>query len=324
MPPEDPVRFFGPDGPHRGRVNIGTRGSPLALAQATDVARRLAAQGIASVLDIISTTGDRITDRRLLEAGGKGLFTRELDEALLDGRIDIAVHSLKDVPARLPDGIALLAFPEREDPRDALICRYEADGLEALAMGARLGTASVRRQAQALALRPDLAPVLLRGNVQTRLGKVADGTVDATFLAAAGLNRLGLLHEARALMPLDLMPPAPCQGIVGIAALERVSETTREALAALNHDDSAAAAHAERAFLAALDGSCRTPISGLARQIAPGHWSFLGEVLSLDGRRRWREEIEHLSRGDCTEAALNAAERLKQAIGGSLDALGTV
>jgi hydroxymethylbilane synthase len=302
-------------------IRIGTRGSPLALAQANDVARRLTAQGIASELVIISTTGDQITDRRLLEAGGKGLFTKELDEALLDGRVDIVVHSLKDVPARLPDGIALLAFPEREDPRDALICRHEADSIEGLSMGAKLGTASVRRQAQALALRPDLRPVLLRGNVQTRLSKVADGTVDATFLAAAGLNRLGLLHEAKALMPLDLMPPAPCQGIVGIAALENVSERTRAALALLNHTESAIAAHAERTFLAALDGSCRTPISGYARQVAPGHWAFLGEVLSLDGRKRWRDEAEHLAHGDCVEAALTIAERLKSAIGGSLDAL---
>jgi hydroxymethylbilane synthase len=200
---------------------IGARGSPLSMAQTRRVITLMAkVLGVAeSELEFtaITTSGDTIQDRRLIEAGGKGLFTKELDEALLDGRIDLAVHSLKDLPTRLPDGIALACVPEREDPRDAFICA-NATTLAELPAGANVGTASLRRQAQTLFARPDLGVVTLRGNVDTRLRKLAAGDADATFLAYAGLKRLGLQRHVASLVDPNDMPPAACQGALAITA----------------------------------------------------------------------------------------------------------
>lgn len=272
---------------------IGARGSPLSLAQTGHVQADLAASLGASIdavpIQPIVTTGDRITDRRLQDAGGKGLFTKELDEALLDGRIDLAVHSLKDLPTRLPDGIVLAATPPREDARDAFISRI-ADRIEDLPPGAKVGTASLRRQAQLLHKRPDLVVETLRGNVDTRLRKLDEGVVDATFLALSGLKRLGLAQAATSLVDPAEMPPAAGQGALAITARTDDSRVL-EALARLNDPATFAAVAAERAFLEALDGSCRTPIAAHAR-ISEGRLVFVGEALTPDGKLRWRRETE--------------------------------
>lgn len=254
------------------RIRIGTRASPLARVQASEVVRRLVAaepalraEGALAV-EIIHTTGDRMLQGPLSAIGGKGLFTKEIEEALKAGRIDIAVHSMKDMPTRLPDGLAIGAVLPRADPRDALIAA-DADagsrGLGGLAEGAAVGTASLRRGALVRHARPDLRVVAFRGNVQTRLRKLADGEADATLLALAGLDRLGLAHRAHAVLDSDIMLPAACQGIIGIEC--RADDTvTRELLRAIDDRDSADAAAAERALLDGLDGSCRTPIAALA------------------------------------------------------------
>jgi hydroxymethylbilane synthase len=263
---------------------IGSRGSPLALTQARLVAKMLDADE--SAIQSFMTSGDRITGR-LQEVGGKGLFTKELDEALLDGRIDCAVHSMKDLPTKLPTGIVLAAVPAREDPRDGFIS-LRAKTLANLPKGATVGTASLRRQAQTLHLRPDLKVELLRGRVETRLAKIESGAFDATYLALAGLKRLGLERHVAGIVEVAVMPPAPAQGALAItcragdgAALAR--------LAPLDIAGHNIATAAERAFLAALDGSCRTPIAALAR-IEGDTLHFLGEVLTPDGKHRWRRE----------------------------------
>jgi len=262
-------------------LRIGTRGSPLALAQAEEVRNRLAPANEADIV-VIKTTGDQLLDRALSEAGGKGLFTKEIDEALLSGRIDLAVHSLKDVPTWLPDGIVLAAILEREDPRDAFISR-KAPRLFDLPAGARIGTASLRRQAQILARRPDLKVTLLRGNVQTRLRKLDEGAVDATLLALAGLRRLGRADVATAILETDEILPAPGQGAIAVAC--RAGDgAVRERLGALDHAASRDAVTAERALLEALDGSCRTPIAALAR-VTGSRIALKGLVAKPDGSR---------------------------------------
>ena len=266
-------------------LRIATRGSPLALAQAEEVAARLRTAhdlgpGDTEII-VLRTTGDRIQDRTLAEAGGKGLFTKEIEEALIDGRADIAVHSAKDVPTWLPDGLVLAAFLEREDVRDAFVSPV-ADTLAGLPAGAVVGTASLRRQALVLRARPDLKVVTLRGNVQTRLRKLAEGTVQATLLALAGLKRLGAEAEATALFDTDTFPPALGQGAIAIET--RADDDRINALVkALNHTETAAALTCERAFLATLDGSCRTPIAGLAT-VNGDDLTFRGLVISPDGR----------------------------------------
>jgi hydroxymethylbilane synthase len=217
--------------------------------------------------------------------GGKGLFTKELDEALIDGRIDAAVHSMKDLPTRMPPGLVLACVPSREDPRDAFICPSVVDLLD-LPRGAVVGTASLRRQAQTLHLRPDLRVVALRGSVQTRLARLAEGAIDATFLALAGLTRLGLADKAAGIVSADLMPPAAGQGALAIVC-RADDQATRDALAPLSIEDHEIATAAERAFLDALDGSCRTPIGALGR-VHDGQLTFVGEVLTPDGAKRWR------------------------------------
>lgn len=296
-------------------LRIGARGSKLSLTQTTQTRDRLAATlGLApEALEIVPivTSGDRIQDRRLLEAGGKGLFTKELDEALLDGRIDLAVHSLKDLPTTLPDGIALACVPEREDPRDAFVCLRTAT-LEDLPAGATIGTASLRRQAQTLYTRPDLGVVMLRGNVETRLAKLAEGVADATFLAIAGLTRMGLAHRAASLVNPAAMPPAACQGALAITARSEDARV-RDQLAAFENADARVEIEAERAFLAALDGSCRTPIGALGR-VNGAAFSFIGETLTPDGTTRWRQEQAITLSGDRAAAARALGARLGQRI----------
>jgi hydroxymethylbilane synthase len=284
-------------------MRIGTRGSPLALTQCRMVAALLAhATGqdeSTFVIESFVTSGDRLKEGRLNEAGGKGLFTKELDEALLDRRIDAAVHSMKDLPTRLPDGIVLAAVPAREDPRDAFIS-HKAASLKLLPQGSVVGSASLRRQAQALHLRPDVEVVILRGSVQTRLARLEEGKVDATFLALAGLNRLGLSAHVTAIVDSEEMPPAPGQGALALTC--RTDDIrTRALLGKVSVRESEVAVAAERGFLEALDGSCRTPIGALAR-IANGTLSFTGEVLSPDGARHWRRQ-ETIQAGGVEDAA---------------------
>lgn len=268
---------------------IGTRGSPLALAQAHETQDRLvAAHGSTGdgwtvehlPLSIIKTTGDAIQDRPLSEAGGKGLFTKELDIALLEGSIDLAVHSAKDLPTTLPEGIAIAGFLPREDVRDAFIS-HRFKGIKDLPQGAVVGSASLRRQAQIRRLRPDLQVTLLRGNVQTRLAKLGRGEVDATLLAMAGLRRLGLTDHVTTMLETDDFLPAVGQGAIAIA-IRAEDERVRAALQAILDIPTAQALAAERAFLTILDGSCRTPIAGHARLIG-GELEFRGLVLRPDG-----------------------------------------
>ncbi|MBB3808821.1 hydroxymethylbilane synthase [Pseudochelatococcus contaminans] len=274
---------------------IGTRGSPLALAQARQVAWRLfealnggaqhaqtgeeAPEGI--VIAAIKTTGDLILDRALSEAGGKGLFTRELDAALLDGRTHLAVHSAKDLPTELPDGLVIAGCLPREDVRDAFIS-LRASSLADLPAGAVVGTASLRRQAQVLRLRPDLRITLLRGNVGTRLRRIEAGEIDATLLAMAGLNRLGLTHKAAGPIPVEAMLPAIGQGAIAIVTRAE-DDAVRALVSAIADRPTGIALEAERAFLRVLDGSCRTPIAGYAR-VDGDRIDFSGLLLSEDGR----------------------------------------
>ncbi|MDX5357597.1 MAG: hydroxymethylbilane synthase [Rhodobacterales bacterium] len=265
-------------------LRIGTRGSPLALAQAHETRDRLmAAHELpedAFEIVVIKVTGDRIQDRSLREAGGKGLFTREIEEALLDGSIDIAVHSTKDMPTLQPDGLVLDCYLPREDVRDAFLSDV-AGGLADLPSGAVVGSSSLRRRAQLIHRRPDLGVVEFRGNVQTRLQKLRDGVAGATFLAMAGLNRLGLAHLARSAIEPDDMLPAVGQGAIGI---ERRAEDARVAalLAPIHHAQTGLRLAAERAMLRVLDGSCQTPIAGLAL-VEDGQIRLRGEVLRPDG-----------------------------------------
>ena len=245
-------------------LTIGTRGSPLALAQAHEVRDLLLAahDGIALEILVINTTGDAIQDRRLSEVGGKGLFTKEIQEALLDKRIDLAVHSMKDVETWLPDGTALAAILEREDPRDVFVST-KADSLDDLPPGAVIGTSSLRRQAQIMHRWPELRVETLRGNVQTRLRKLAEGEADATLLALAGLKRLGSEDVASGVIETDVILPAVAQGAIGIE-IRKGDLEAEQAVAPLDHAPTATRISAERAMLAALDGSCHTPIAGLA------------------------------------------------------------
>ncbi|MGL4636836.1 MAG: hydroxymethylbilane synthase [Beijerinckiaceae bacterium] len=272
-------------------LRIGTRGSPLALAQAHETRARLA-DALQEHEDrfkivIIQTTGDQIQDRALSESGGKGLFTKEIDEAQLAGRVDICVHSGKDLPTTLPDGLMEAGYLEREDPRDAFIA-LKGFTLETLPAGATVGTASLRRQAMVLNRRPDLKVELLRGNVQTRLAKLKAGTVQGTILAMAGLNRLNLAHEATSILETDAFLPAVAQGAIGLV----VRSNDRKILSAARtivHQDTTTCVAAERAFLGVLDGSCKTPIAGHAT-IENGVIHLQGLVLSPDGKRLFRDE----------------------------------
>jgi hydroxymethylbilane synthase len=278
-------------------LKLGSRGSPLALAQSRLVAGMLGIDE--NTIQAFMTSGDKIQGR-LQDQGGKGLFTKELDEALLDGRIDAAIHSMKDLPTRMPEGILLACVPSREDPRDAFIAT-RAKTLMDLPQGATVGTASLRRQAQTLHLRPDLKVELLRGRVETRLAKIESGAFDATYLALAGLKRLGLESHAASIVDSEAMPPAPGQGALAITCRMR-DEKTIAALAPLNLIEHAITTTAERAFLQALDGSCRTPIAALAK-IDGGTLSFLGEVLTPDGKHCWRRQQNVALGSDAAQTA---------------------
>lgn len=265
-------------------LKIGTRGSPLALAQASEVRDKLLAHhdGLAAEIVVIKTTGDAVQDRRLSEIGGKGLFTKEIQEALLDGRIDLAVHSMKDVETWLPEGTAIAAMLPREDPRDAFISNKAAD-LDALPPAAIVGTSSLRRQAQIMHRRPDLRVETLRGNVQTRLRRLEEDRFDATLLALAGLRRLGREDIATALIDPEVMLPAVAQGAVGLE-IRRDDDWTRKIVAPLDDAPTTLRVEAERAMLAALDGSCHTPIGGLATLDETGaRLTLTGLVARPDG-----------------------------------------
>ncbi|MEM0937626.1 MAG: hydroxymethylbilane synthase [Pseudomonadota bacterium] len=291
-------------------LKIGTRGSPLALAQAHETRDRLALAfdlpQAAFEIVVIKTTGDKILDRPLKEIGGKGLFTREIEEDLSAGRIDIAVHSMKDMPTVQPDGLLLDTYLPREDVRDAFVT-LEGRAFSELSEGATVGTSSLRRRAQLLWRRPDLRVVEFRGNVQTRMKKLAEGVAEATFLACAGLNRLQLDEVKRTPLDVDDILPAVAQGAIGI---ERRADDARmaEMLAAIHDSDTGHRVNAERAYLKALDGSCETPIAGLAERDG-GMIRLRGEILRPDGSE---------CLGDAETGPLEDAEEIGRALGARL------
>ena len=296
-------------------LKIGTRGSALALAQAHETRDRLmTAHGLPDLafeIVVIKTTGDQVLDRALSEIGGKGLFTKEIEEALLEDAIDLAVHSMKDMPTVLPEGLAITALLPREDVRDAFVSSHHAS-IAALPAGSVVGSSSLRRRAQLLHKRPDLKVVEFRGNVQTRLRKLEDGVAEATFLACAGLRRLGLSEIIRAEIATEDMLPAVAQGAIGIETRE-ADEATRALLAPIHDHVTETRLAAERAFLAALDGSCRTPIGGLA-EIDGDTLIFRGEIVRPDGT-----ECHATSRSgppsDAGAMGLDAAEELRAKAG---------
>ena len=276
-------------------LRIGTRGSPLALAQAYETRKRLTnALNISEdsfEIVVISTSGDRILDRPLKEVGGKGLFTKEIEQDMLDGKIDIAVHSMKDMPVEQPDGLTLGCYLPREDVRDAFVSsRYK--NVNELPSGSKVGTSSLRRKAQLKFSRPDLEVVEFRGNVQTRLKKLKDGVATCTFLAMAGLNRLGLEEVAQSTMNPNEMLPAIAQGAIGIEWREEDRQIS-DILKKIHHEETGQRLNTERAFLAELDGSCQTPIAGLAI-IEGSSLKFTGQVLRTDGS----ESISETAFGD--------------------------
>jgi hydroxymethylbilane synthase len=296
---------------------IATRGSQLALWQARWVQAQLAAHGHASVIEIIKTTGDRVTDVPLAKVGGKGLFTKEIEEALLDGRADLAVHSLKDLPTELPEGLVLAAVPEREDPHDAIVGRPLAE----LPHGARVGTSSLRRAAQLRNLRPDLAIESVRGNLDTRLRKLDEGQYDAVVLAAAGLKRLGWAARIAEILPCEVMCPAVGQGALGIEA--RTAGAGRDACAALDHPETHQAVTAERGLLASLGGGCQVPI-GAHASVREGRLKLVALVASPDGSEVVRGEAEGpaadaeaLGRGLGAELLARGARRILEAVEGA-------
>jgi hydroxymethylbilane synthase len=296
-------------------LRIGTRGSPLALVQARMVRDRLAVAldrpADTIELKIIRTTGDTIVDRPLAEEGGKGLFTKEIEEALIRGDIDLAVHSAKDMPTFLPPGLMLTACLEREDPRDVFI-GAKANSIEALPQGAKVGTASLRRQAIMKRARPDLEVAPLRGNVETRLRKLDSGEADAIILALAGLKRLGLEARATRIMSTDEFLPAAGQGAIAIET--RADDTaTRALLAKIDHTDTSTAIAAERAFLAVLDGSCKTPIG--AHAIVEGTMvRFRGLIARPDGAAA-HDIAAAGQRADAVKIGEDCARALKQRAG---------
>ncbi len=277
-------------------IRIGTRGSPLALFQAELIKselERVSSGAFAGEIVKFTTKGDQLTTERLINSGGKGLFTREIDRAVDEGDVDIGVHSLKDVPSLLPEGQDILAYPKRANPCDGLLTRSGIRRLQDLPQGAILGTASLRREAQALALRPDLKVIPFRGSVQTRIEKLEAGKADATFLAMAGLERLGLAHLATSI-PIRDMLPAAGQGIIAVAARpDTISSDLNLALGQIDHAATRAMATAERAFLAELDGSCRTAMAAQLRNL-DGNWHLRGEVLAPDGQSKWTAQAEAL------------------------------
>ncbi|WP_091735262.1 hydroxymethylbilane synthase [Phenylobacterium immobile] len=286
MPTQQPVRI-GARGSKLSRVQAGIMQRQIAAALGVDPTDAAEVERVAPMV-IITTTGDVVQDRRLMEIGGKGMFTKEIEEALADGRIDCAIHSLKDMPAISPEGLPISAISQREDPRDAFISEH-ADRVEDLPEGAIVGTASLRRQAQMLNRRPDLQILMLRGNVDTRLAKLAAGEADAILLAASGLNRLGMGDVARSLIDPRENPPAPGQGALAIQTRE--ADRAQPWLMALHHAPTAVAVAAERGALEALEGSCKTAIGAYA-WLEAGRLHMIAEALSPDGRLRFRRSGE--------------------------------
>ena len=291
-------------------LKIGTRGSPLALWQANEVRALLIAAHALDEAQVqvctFKTSGDRIQDKSLRDFGGKGLFTKEIEDALHCGEISLAVHSMKDMPTILPEGLEISCVLERADVRDAFLSA-KASRLADLPEGAVVGTSSLRRQAQVKRLRPDLNVVEFRGNVETRLRKLEDGVADATFLAAAGLERLGKQALITAYVETGEMLPAVAQGAICIET--RSDDTaTRDLLKALHHEETAICISAERAFLRVLDGSCRTPIAGLA--VLDGkHLSFRGQILTPDGKVSYETQRDGLA-DDSEAMGVDAAKEL--------------
>ena len=306
------------------RIKLGTRGSPLALRQAHQIAdalRSVSGGKVAAEIVTFTTTGDQLTTERLINSGGKGLFTKELDIALDDGRIGVAVHSMKDVPTTLPDGQIFVCMPPREDPREGFLSDVAAHPSD-LPEGAVVGTASLRREAQTLNLRPDLKIQTFRGNVQTRMEKLKAGEAAATYLAMAGLHRLGLADHATPI-PLTDMLPAAAQGIIGVVArVDGLPEAADAAFKTMNDDYAWRAAHAERAFLERLDGSCRTPIAAHLFKEETGY-RLVGEVLSIDGQMKWRAEGTASPQANPAELIAlgqSTGQQIKEAAGGDLPA----
>jgi hydroxymethylbilane synthase len=293
-------------------IRIGSRGSRLAIIQAQEVKTRLVEKiGIdAARVEIVPivTTGDRIKDRNLTEIGGKGLFTKEIEEALLSGSIDLAVHSMKDLPAVIPDGLVIGAVLPREDPRDALVS-FKANSIANLPHEALVGSSSVRRTAQLKRRRSDLRFTAFRGNVDTRLKKLKEGQVDATILACAGLIRLGLKSEITATIDVEDMLPALGQGAVGVE-IRSGNSALAEMIWKIDDQETAVAVACERAFLKELDGSCKTPIAGLGR-IKNGRLLFRGETLTPDGRQAFTAEREGLPQ-DAEAMGRDAGMEVKQ------------
>lgn len=297
--------------PLKDRVVIGTRGSLLALRQAEMIKDALerAWPGLQVALEIIKTTGDKILDVPLAKVGGKGLFVKEIEEALMDGRVDLAVHSMKDVPSEIPAPLTLAVVPPREDPRDVFIAST-ASGLDDLPAGAVVGTSSLRRAAQILHLRPDLRVENLRGNLDTRLRKVREGLYDAVILAAAGLRRMGWQDAVTAYMDPERFLPAIGQGALGIE-IRKDDAGVRELTAPLHHEPTWRAVTAERAFLHELQGGCQVPIAGHAT-VCDGTVTLTGLVASLDGRTVFRQS-RSAPFGDEENLGRNLARRLLNA-----------
>lgn len=304
-------------GNHLAKIRIGTRGSRLARVQADMVQHALLAacpflaEGGRIEIVPITTSGDMNKDVPLYEIGGKGLFVKEIEEALLNGSIDIAVHSLKDVPGFLPHGLIIGAVLEREDPRDVLIAPH-ADSFQSLPRNARFGTSSPRRAAQASMHRPDLAIQPLRGNVPTRIEKIEQGEADATLLALAGLKRLGMDNGNYAVLSIEDMLPAIAQGTIGLECRED-NLPLREALHLITHAKTEIETAAERALLATLDGSCRSPIAGFA-QLRDGNIHLRGLVASMDGKECYRSEMQGLA-ADAEKVGADMGKKLL-ALGG--------
>ncbi len=291
-------------------LRLGTRGSQLALAQARLVQTALAPHAACQIVTI-KTAGDRIADRPLAQAGGKGLFVKELEEALLRGEIDLAVHSMKDLPPVLADGLSIIACLPREDPSDAFLSPVSAT-LAALPKGARIGTSSVRRQAQIRRARPDLEIMPLRGNVDTRLRKLQEGQYDAMLLALAGLKRLGLQHHARQILPAGEWLPALAQGAIGVET-RNGDRRANDAVQHINDETTAVAVACERGFSASLGGSCASAMGGLAT-FADGVLAFSGEVLAPDGSDAVTARFSQRLSGE----ARKDAERLGREAGRSI------
>jgi hydroxymethylbilane synthase len=305
-------------------LKIGTRGSKLALTQCGWVQRQIVAAlghdpakaGEIAPLTIITTQGDKIQDRRLIEAGGKALFTKEIEDSLLRGDVDVAVHSLKDMPADEVPGLTICAIPVREDPRDAFLSVKYAS-LNDLPPGARLGTASLRRQAQAMAQRPDLEVVMVRGNVDTRLAKLDRGECDGLLLAAAGLNRLGLSARIRSFIDPEQFATAPGQGALAVQC--RAEDVGNDWMKKLHHEETFIRVQAERGALTALEASCRTAVGAYAT-ITGGTLHIFVEALSADGRKRWqrRESLSRPTPITARDLGLRLGEEIKREAGPEL------